>query len=118
MSTAKRLWIILPACTPGGIITNGEPQPKINNQANTKTFDGFHASLFPNPTGNEFNLQVSSKSSESIEATLFDVQGRFIKKMKIKANEVNQFGHELKTGLYMIEIKQNDQSTMLKAIKF
>ena len=71
--------------------------------------------LYPNPTSNEFNLFINTKSSEPVTINILDMQGRVIKNME--TNISSRFGKDLKPGIYLFEINQGKIRKTIKAIK-
>ncbi|SEP64997.1 HYR-like domain-containing protein [Flavobacterium urocaniciphilum] len=60
--------------------------------------------IWPNPSANEFNLDISNKiENEPTLIEVFDQSGRLIQKFKTD-NEQFQFGTNLKSGMYFIQI--------------
>ncbi len=84
-----------------------------NDGANTK----LTAQLFPNPTTNAFNLKVSSTNTLPVVAIIRDAEGRLIKSFTIKAGELSNFGNELTSGVYMIEVMQGEERKVMRGVK-
>ena len=117
-SAVKRLWIVLPACPPGGIVTNGDQQPKSMTEPKNNPGDDISAVLFPNPSASEFRFNVTSSYNGPVTVSIYDLQGRMIRKIKVKANETNILGQEWKAGVYIMKIEQAGKTIKMKAIKF
>lgn len=79
--------------------------------------DPLDCRLTPNPSGNYFNLQVTTASSEKIEVSLFDVNGRRMSKMNTVKNQTLRFGNDLRPGVYMIKVTQGEQQKIIKIVK-
>lgn len=77
----------------------------------------FNCQVAPNPSGNYFNLEVSSVSGKKIDVTLLDMGGRMITTFSYAKNQPIRFGSDLKPGVYMIKITQSDQQKIIKIIK-
>ncbi len=74
--------------------------------------------LYPNPTSSAYSMLVkSSTPSQSVKATIIDLQGRIIKTLTFNSNETISFGNELKSGVYMIEIRQGNMKKTMRVVK-
>ena len=73
--------------------------------------------LFPNPSSSEFNLNINSSKDEKIKVIIKDVQGRILKTSLLNSNQNNTIGKELKSGIYFIEILQNNKIKVIRAVK-
>jgi len=77
----------------------------------------FGVKAWPNPTENQFTLQVESNSDEKIVVVVYDVLGRAVKYIeKVNGKQV-KFGEDLKTGSYFAEIRQGNNRQTIKLIK-
>jgi uncharacterized repeat protein (TIGR03803 family) len=77
----------------------------------------FDCKVIPNPTSNYFNLQIESASNEKIEMNLLDISGRLISKWNTVKDKTFRFGENLKPGVYIVEVKQDEHQQMIKIIK-
>ena len=107
LGTAK-LYVL----THTGCATGTKMNTNNNNQNENLAGDFI---LYPNPTFNEFNLFINTKSSEPVTISILDMQGRVIKNME--TNISSRFGKDLKTGIYLFEINQGKIRKTIKAIK-
>ncbi len=74
-------------------------------------------SIWPNPSNNEFNLELSNKiENQDISIEIFDQSGRFIQKNTFM-NEKSNFGLNLQSGLYFIKITHGDFQETKRVIK-
>ncbi|MEW5675624.1 T9SS type A sorting domain-containing protein [Flavobacterium enshiense] len=73
--------------------------------------------LAPNPSTNDFELQVESSSSEEIIVKIAGVNGSFIREIKSTSKENIRFGEELSRGMYFIEVIQGEQRKVVRALK-
>jgi hypothetical protein len=92
----------------GTVAQQDQPQPS----------DEISAAVYPNPTTSTFRIRLNSASRAIVSLKLYDMQGRILMQKNIKANELDQFGQELKAGAYILEILQNEQKMNRKLIKF
>ena len=77
----------------------------------------FAVKAWPNPTENNFTLQVMSISNEAIEITVFDISGKLLKKLNGNAEQLFRFGYEFKAGSYIAIIRQGQKQKTIKLIK-
>ena len=83
--------------------------------------ESFQYEIYPNPTRSEYHMIVKSKnksSQNSIKARILDVQGRQIKTFTFNSNETIDFGNDLKTGVYMVELREGDKVKTIRVVKF
>ena len=77
----------------------------------------FNCKVSPNPSRQNFNLEIKSSSEEKIEVNLFDITGRFISKLNAVKNNTLPFGDDLRPGVYMLQIRQGQQQKTIKIVK-
>jgi hypothetical protein len=73
--------------------------------------------LFPNPSSSEFNLNINSSKDEKIKVIIKDVQGRILKSTLLNSNQNNTIGKDLKSGIFFLEIHQNNKIKVIRAVK-
>ncbi len=93
------------------------PTGKIQTEE-IKSTEEINASIYPNPTFNRFNLNVNSSSIEIVSVRILDVQGRLVRAIKIKPNQINEIGSEFTPGIYFFEIRQGHRIKTKKVIKY
>jgi hypothetical protein len=93
------------------------PTTKVGN-AITAAFGMFDVNIFPNPTKSAFNVRIVSNSKESFSVRVLDIQGRLIKSQLLFANEINNIGNDLKSGVYMFEVTQGKEKKTLRVVKY
>ncbi len=95
-------------------------QTKVAESVNTiPTKDAvFTVNVSPNPSPYEFNIQVTSKSSEPITIRIFDMSGkvRSVQTLYSKFNGIKT-GANLPQGLYMAEVTQGSNKQIVKLVK-
>ena len=74
-------------------------------------------SLSPNPSNNQFKLIAHSSNTKPVTIRVIDVNGRSLYQAKGQPDQSFWFGEKLPHGLYMIEVKQGDETKTLKAVK-
>ncbi|MBU2921928.1 T9SS type A sorting domain-containing protein [Winogradskyella psychrotolerans] len=83
------------------------PPLSVNN-FNANTF-----SLYPNPTNTGF-VSITSRNSEAISVQVFDILGKQVKNETLTNNTLNVAN--LKSGVYIVKITQNNTSTTKKLV--
>jgi hypothetical protein len=73
--------------------------------------------VYPNPTSNNFNLQVVTAGKEAVGVRILDMQGRFLKALTVQPNQTINVGAELKTGSYFIEVRQGKNVRTTRVLK-
>jgi hypothetical protein len=79
----------------------------------------FAVVAFPNPFSNNFNLDVTSSSSENVEVSVYDMIGRLINKLEVNSNAVSelQIGNNYPSGVYNVIVTQGENVKTLRVIK-
>jgi Secretion system C-terminal sorting domain len=73
--------------------------------------------ITPNPTSQNFNLQLRSSSTKKIDVNIFDMSGRKIARLNPSKNQTTLFGENLRPGVYMVSVIQGEQRQVIKVIK-
>jgi hypothetical protein len=84
---------------------------------NTPT-ESMSVKVFPNPSTTNFNVQVIAAGKEEVSVRVLDLQGRFIKSVKVASGKTLNIGSELKAGAYFIEVRQGKEVKTTRVIKF
>ena len=74
--------------------------------------------VFPNPTTSNFNLQVITADNEEVVVRILDVQSRFIKSFKVAPYQTIIVGAELKSGSYLVEVRQGEEKKVVRVVKY
>jgi len=69
-------------------------------------------SVFPNPTVNHLNLQISDYNQEKLSYFLFDLQGKLIKDGKIKAKQTQISTSGLPSATYILYIRNKNKQNL------
>ena len=74
---------------------------------------------YPNPFLNNFNLNVTSSSSENVEVVVYDMIGRVLEKHQENVSEINtlEFGTNYPAGVYNVIVTQGMEVKTLRVIK-
>jgi len=75
--------------------------------------------VYPNPTNNYFTINIeSANSSDKISVRLIDVVGRVMEvRDNLSGSQTIRMGEKLKTGYYIAEIRQGNESKLIKLMK-
>ncbi|MBS1742524.1 MAG: lamin tail domain-containing protein [Bacteroidetes bacterium] len=84
----------------------------------TTATEMMEVAVYPNPTVNDFRLQVKSVAAEKINVRIMDMQGRSLKQFTVMAYQITTIGSDLKPGSYMVEVRQGASVKTTKLIKF
>lgn len=85
--------------------------------ANSKTEIPFNVIAYPNPSTNQFTLEIEGDSTEIVAINVFDIAGRLIKEMNnIKESSVT-FGESLPRGVYIAVVQQGSNQKTIRIIK-
>jgi hypothetical protein len=71
---------------------------------------------YPNPFTNNFNLNVTTTSSENVEMRVYDMMGRLIEKHQVESNTV-EVGNSYPTGIYNVIVTQGKEMKTIRVIK-
>ncbi|MEO6671780.1 MAG: lamin tail domain-containing protein [Ferruginibacter sp.] len=118
-SATRTVSVKLPACA-------GDPPPPGPRTAAkgtsvtgaTTATETIKVNVFPNPTVSDFKLQVITAGKEAIRVRVLDMQGRELKSLLVNANQTINIGSDLRTGSYIMEVKQGTGVKTVKVIKF
>lgn len=87
--------------------------------SDVKDISSINAVVFPNPSTNEFYIQINSLDKFSpIEMTIVNELGQILQqKENVVIDETFSFGNELSTGIYIIHLTQGNQQYSAKISK-
>jgi hypothetical protein len=79
----------------------------------------YNVILYPNPTVSSFSLNVVSDSVDTIEVSVYDIQGRNIENKTFNKEDINSIsiGDSLPTGIYNVIVKQGENIKSQRLIK-
>jgi hypothetical protein len=77
----------------------------------------FIASVWPNPTKKNFNIEVISSNNEKVEVSVLDILGRMISTVNVNGSQPVPFGESLVPGVYFISVRQGIYLKNFKVIK-
>lgn len=88
-----------------------------DNKLNTHPTLDFTTSVYPNPSGDVFNVRLTSASKAPALLMIVNNAGNTVYSTRINAGAYYQLGQNLKPGIYYINIKQGTQSKTIKVVK-
>jgi hypothetical protein len=78
----------------------------------------FNVKAFPNPSEHQFTLFLENASNEKVQIVVYDGLGRQVKMFeKDSGNIPIRFGADLKTGVYVVEVRQGENRKSIKLVK-
>ena len=78
----------------------------------------FKIDIIPNPSSNYFNLVINTKDLSPVSIRIMDVLGRVVEvKNNMAVSEKYTFGNVLKPGVYLAEIIQGKNRTVIRLVK-
>jgi hypothetical protein len=92
------------------------PVAPLNKAAITN--DPMEVNVFPNPTTSSFNLLVKTPVTTMANVRILDIQGRLIKEVKVSPYQTINLGAELKSGSYILEVRQGNTVKTSRVMKF
>ena len=72
---------------------------------------------WPNPTENYFTLRIQSGSNENIQLKVFDISGKQLYINRGSAGQSYRFGSSFVAGVYIAEVRQGTNRSIIKIIK-
>ena len=105
----------------GNVFTVYYKDCALGKMASTKvvTKVPFEVLAYPNPSSNNFNLALTTSSSEKVEVIVYDAIGRLINKMEVSPTEVSEMkiGDSYPAGVYNLIVSQGTEMKTLRVIK-
>jgi len=101
------------------LVTTGCVTPTYSRVENYITpKDPMTVSVYPNPTISSYHLFVKSNNTSTVNARVFDAQGRLVKTFRFNSSETIAFGNELKAGVYLLELREGKQIKTVRVVKY
>lgn len=73
--------------------------------------------VYPNPTVNDFKIQLTGGTQEKLNVKITDLQGRALKQWIASPNQFIQFGNDLKPGAFILEVRQGRNVKVERIVK-
>jgi hypothetical protein len=94
------------------------PIPVAKVETSVASSESMSIKLFPNPSNGTFNLQVKGVSNnDQIHVRVLGMEGLEYNLLNMMPGETLNFGSEMKSGSYLIEVKQGSKTKITRAIK-
>jgi uncharacterized protein (TIGR02145 family) len=103
--------------TSTGCITGKQPNPALTESKVAGETD-FDVKLYPNPTRNEFVLEIRSSKSGPFQVHVLDALGRRLSTQTAQPMQTLRLGSTLRPGTYTLELMRGNDKKLIKAIKF
>jgi hypothetical protein len=102
-----------------GVVTTGAVTQAVNKApVLTDIVTGKLAvSVYPNPSDANFSLKVQGKSMDQVSIRVMDLSGRLVQKLQGTPGQVINFGENLKSGTYFVEVQQGLEKSITKVVK-
>jgi large repetitive protein len=107
----------LPACPPV-FSGKGEQEIRVTGLAKDETSAETSIGVYPNPTNDQFNLQLNGFTNGSLLMTIRNAQGQEIKKQQYLTVTGIRFGSGLKPGIYFVTVMQGDKTKTVRVVKY
>jgi hypothetical protein len=112
-STIRTSVVKLPACPP--VLPR---QYNKDGNMDMGLAESMHVTVYPNPTVSDFNLKVVTADNEKLLIKLMDLQGRLVRKYYLLSHQQISFGSELKSGVYILEVRRGQEVKVTRLVKF
>ncbi len=101
-----------PLCTPQPITG-----PAVNTKPVESEVPGLSITAWPNPSSSYFNLKVNSQAKETLEIRMMDMAGKLVQVQRGAPGNTYQFGNNVVSGVYIIEVNQAGKILRTKVVK-
>ena len=128
-TSTKTVTVLVPHNMPAVVSTNNNQEilstvaisntynPK-NNLSSDKIPDGIVLSVIPNPSNDNFAINVTSDNKmDRILIRVIDLTGRIIEERVVNNETTTRIGKEYLPGVYFINVLQGDRHKELKVVK-
>jgi len=78
--------------------------------------NNFSVKVYPNPSPDEFTINLTSKLAGQTIVTVFDLSGRQIQRFE-NVSSTFKFGRDLKPGTYLVQVTLNNEKQAFKLVK-
>ena len=77
----------------------------------------FNIKAWPNPSSNEFTLDITGGSFDKVYIRVTNNYGQVVEQMTGTTNQVISFGEKLSRGVYYVEVRQGETRKLVKLVK-
>ena len=84
-----------------------------------KTAAPFGVAVYPNPSSESFNFNLSTSSEEKVSVVVYDMTGKLVDSREVAPSEVSelQVGDRYPSGVYNMIVTQGENTKTLRVIK-
>ncbi len=75
------------------------------------------AIVYPNPTISSFTVRFNETPLNPVFLTVFSADGKIVYKASRQAAREINFGHNLSSGIYIVEVRNNNKNEVFKLVK-
>ncbi|MGL2964917.1 T9SS type A sorting domain-containing protein [Flavobacterium sp. RSB2_4_14] len=95
------------------------PNVVAKQTANAEITDAFSAVAYPNPFANNFMIDVTTSTKETINIKVYDMVGRLIEQRDTTPNDLENLaiGDRYPSGVYNVNITQGEEMKTLRVVK-
>jgi hypothetical protein len=86
--------------------------------ATKATIEPMQINVYPNPSTSAFQMFVKTQTASKIAMRVLDIQGRLIKAITFNSDETISFGNDLKSGVYMVELREGNVIKTVRVVKY
>ena len=86
--------------------------------ATKATIEPMQVNVYPNPSTSAFQMFVKTQTASKIAMRILDIQGRLIKTISFNSEETIAFGNDLKSGVYMVELREGNVIKTVRVVKY
>lgn len=100
-------------------ITTPTSTSRTSNNNYTTSPIKFNASAYPNPFVDNFKLDLSSSSQDTIQIKVYDILGQLVETQKVNTTDIKslEIGEKYPSGVYNVIISQGEFTKTLRVIK-
>jgi hypothetical protein len=99
-------------------LTSSNTSQKAEMEASAeKAPSGLDLIVYPNPSANNFIINVNAQTNERITMQVIDIYGRVIETRNVSANSNILFGDRYRPGTYYVRILKGKEHKEIKLIK-
>ncbi|MEO5946404.1 MAG: DUF4394 domain-containing protein [Chitinophagaceae bacterium] len=109
--------IVVISGTSSAPVTANRTENIVTESKSEEVSNGFDVIAFPNPSTNNFTIQLKGNINEKITMQVIDMYGRIIERRNVTANSMIRFGDSYRPGTYFVRIMQGKEHKEIKLIK-
>jgi len=122
-ATAYRAMVSIGSCASpvySNVVVIAIGCPVVTKEAVTSTTTSpFGVVVYPNPSSESFNFNLSTSSEEKVSVLVYDMTGKLVDSREVSPAEVSelQVGDRYPSGVYNMIVTQGDNTKTLRVIK-